>query len=82
MRDGLRGRFSNVFGMDVRVAGELEWAQLVKEMQDAGAVEIGNSERTEHDIIIDDKARVIFVNPARGEEILQRLRAATTEEAS
>ena len=69
----------SLFGIDVVVAQPVEWARLVEDAKAAGGVDVGNAERTDYDIVFDEKAQVMFVNPRGAEEIMARLRAAVPE---
>lgn len=68
------GLLASLFGMQVRVAAPVEWAKLVQAARAAGAVEVGNATKVDYDIVFDEKAGVMFINPEKEEEVLQRFR--------
>ncbi len=78
----LKGAVGSVFGMTVRAANsDAEWDQLVKAARAAGGVDIGEATRTDYDIVINDRAGVILINPRKEAEVMERLRAALDREA-
>jgi len=73
------GTIRNLFGMEIVVAGEVEWAKIVAEAKAAGGVEIGDATRDDYEIVFNEKAGIMFINPAKGAEIMARIRAAIPE---
>ena len=67
-----------LFGMEVRVASEQEWALLLAAARAGGAVEVGNTDRADHDLLINDAAKIVFCKNA---EIMKTLLAAASDSA-
>lgn len=74
------GGLGSVFGFTVRVARPNEWTFLVAAARAAGGVEIGEATRTDYDIVFNERAGIMFINPAKEAEIMDRLRAVCQEE--
>lgn len=73
----MRGIIGDVFGMKVRVADSaVEFSALCKAARDAGAEEVGATERTDLDIVIDERRGLIV---CRSDEVMQRLLDAIPE---
>jgi len=75
--------FVPVFGMRIVVATPEEWETAVAKAKETGAIEVNDAaeQRTEHDIVINERAGMILVNPKREREVMAALTAATMKPA-
>ena len=74
----MSGYLGSLFGIKVQVAGPILWPVLCDAARAAGAVELGAATASdeEYEIVLDEKAGILWLNPNKSSEIMERLRAA------
>ena len=71
----------SVFGMTVRIAhSPEEWSACLALCRAAGGIDVGAATRSDYDLVINEKAGLVLVNPRGGEEIIRRLLEAIPQE--